>query len=97
MTGRILRARAHARAESAKFSVGVDPTSLAVYSLIMAWDTPNIRRLLEQLRKLREDTTSANVGAFPVPWGITRNKWDTGPILVDVTEPPKKKIRTKKK
>ena len=36
----------------------------------MSWDTPDIRKLIEQLRKLRDEATvSANVGAFQVPIG----------------------------
>ena len=35
----------------------------------MSWKTPNIRGLVERLKKLREATVSANAGAFAVPLG----------------------------
>lgn len=39
----------------------------------MSWDTPDIRKLIEQLRKLRaEATTSANIATYPVPLGQER-------------------------
>lgn len=36
----------------------------------MSWETPNIRKLIERLKDLRNEVTmSANAGAFAVPIG----------------------------
>lgn len=36
----------------------------------MSWETPNIRKLIEQLRKLQaEATMSSNAGSYQVPLG----------------------------
>lgn len=38
--------------------------------MFMSWETPNIRKLIEQLRKMQaEATTSANAGSYQVPLG----------------------------
>jgi hypothetical protein len=38
--------------------------------MFMSWETPDIRKLIEQLRKMRaEATVSANAGSYQVPLG----------------------------
>ena len=56
----------------------------------MSWKSLDTVALLERLRKVRESTTSANVGGFAVPFG-------TGVLRASVPLPPYENVSKKKR
>ena len=65
----------------------------------MTWKSLDTEALLERLRRIRESTTSANVGGFAVPiGGVLRREAplnDYDPLLKNVLRKYKKRKRSK--